>query len=226
MNLQELRYFVAVAEHRHFGRAANACHVSQPTLSGQLRKLEEHLGVTLFERTNKRVALTPAGERILDHARKALSEASLVEAVAKASRDQLIGPLKLGIIPTLAPYLTPLILDPLREAHPGMTIELWEDVTLSLLDRLRSHLLDAALIATEVPEEGLSATALFVDPFLAALPASHPLASAEAVDESDLAADILVLADGHCAWPRKRWPPAAGRISSGVPFKRPAWKPW
>ena len=198
VDLQELRYFVAVAEHRHFGRAARACHVSQPTLSGQLRKLEERLGVTLFERTNRWVALTPAGETILEPARQTLEEASRVEAAARAASDQLAGPLKLGVIPTLAPYLVPLILGPLRQAHPGMRLELWEDVTASLLESLRTRQLDAALIATDVPGKDPSAVALFVEPFLAALPPGHPLVNAVAVREADLAGDILVLADGHC----------------------------
>jgi LysR family hydrogen peroxide-inducible transcriptional activator len=198
VNLQELRYFVAVADLRHFGRAARACSVSQPTLSGQLQKLEKHLGVTLLERTNKRVALTAVGEKVLEHARRALEEASLVEGVARASRDPLVGPLKLGVIPTLAPYLMPRILEPLREAHPGMVIELWEDVTVSLLELLRNQRLDAALIATDVPYADLSAIPLFVEPFLAALPPKHRLARARVVKEEDLAGDLLVLADGHC----------------------------
>lgn len=198
MNLQELRYFSAVAEHRHFGRAARACYVSQPTLSGQIRKMEEELGVILFERNNRRVALTPVGEKLLEHARKAIDEAGLVEAVALASRDQLAGPLRLGVIPTLAPYLIPLILGPLRQACPKMVIELWEDLTPSLLELLRGQRLDAGLIATEHPEEDLTATPLFVEPFLAALPPGHRLARAKTVSESELGRDLLVLADGHC----------------------------
>lgn len=198
MNLQELSYFVAVAEHRHFGRAAQACHVSQPTLSGQLLKLEQQLGVTLFERNNRRVSITPIGEKMLEHARRALEEAELVKSVAKTSRDQLVGPLKLGVIPTLAPYLIPLILGPLREAYPQLTIELWEDVTVSLLERLRSQRLDAALLATAIPESDLTSVALFDEPFLAALPSGHRLASRKKIDVAELADDLLVLADGHC----------------------------
>lgn len=198
MNLQELAYFVAVAEHLHFGRAAKACNISQPTLSGQLRKLEQQLGVTLFERNNRRVSITPIGEKVLEHARRTLEEAGLVEAVAKRSRNQLEGPLKLGVIPTLAPYLMPLILGPLRRAHPELQIELWEDITTSLLDRLRSQLLDAALIATEIPEPDLATVVLFHEPFLAALPPHHRLASRRTIAEADLADDLLVLADGHC----------------------------
>src|SRR5271169_2207409 len=139
MNLQELRYLAALAEHRHFGRAAEACHVSQPTLSGQIRKLEDELGVTLLERTNKRVDVTPVGQQILEHARRALREATQIESVARAARDPLIGALRLGMIPTLAPYLLPLILGPLRKGYPGLTIELWEDQTRLLTEGLRSH---------------------------------------------------------------------------------------
>ncbi len=154
MNLQELGYLVAVAEHRHFGRAAEACNVSQPTLSSQIRKLEDELGVTLLERTNKRVDITPVGSLILVHAQRALLEAGQMEAVARAARDPLAGPLRLGVIPTLAPYLMPLILEPLRQAYPGLTIELWEDQTRSLIEGLRNHRLDAALLATatDAPE--------------------------------------------------------------------------
>ncbi|MCW5981502.1 MAG: LysR family transcriptional regulator [Bryobacteraceae bacterium] len=198
MNLQELRYFVAVAETRHFGRAARACHVTQPTLSGQIRKLEEDLGVALFERTNKRVALTPAGEQALEHAKRALEEANLVRAVAQASRDPLAGPLRLGAIPTLAPYLMPLVLGPLRKSYPKLGIELWEDLTHTLLDLLRAHRLDAALIATATADPELTSVPLLVEPFLAALPHRHRLVSRRAIDERELADDLLVLADGHC----------------------------
>src|SRR3569833_3665010 len=145
MNLQELRYLVAIAEQRHFGRAAETCHVSQPTLSSQIKKLEEELGVTLLERTNKRVALTAAGGQMLLRARRALAETAQIEAVARAARDPLTGPLKLGAIPTLAPYLLPLILKPLKQGYPGLTIELWEDQTRVLVDNLRNHKLDAVL---------------------------------------------------------------------------------
>jgi LysR family transcriptional regulator, hydrogen peroxide-inducible genes activator len=199
LNLQELRYFVAVAEHRHFGRAAAACHVSQPTLSMQLRKLEDHLGVILFERTNKRVALTPMGRRLLVHAREALREAELLESTAKAAGDPLVGPLKLGIIPTLAPYLMPLILGPLREECPGMAIELWEDLTAPLLNLLATQKLDAALIATDLrPGTDLTEIRLFAEPLLAVLPENHPLAANNKVGAKDLSDDLLALADGHC----------------------------
>jgi len=198
MNLQELRYLVAIAEQRHFGRAAEACNVSQPTLSSQIKKLEEELGVTLLERTNKRVALTPVGSQILEHARRALAEAAQMEAVARAARDPLVGPLRLGVIPTLAPYLMPLILKPLKQAYSGLTIELWEDQTRALVENLRNHKLDAALLATETDAPEITEIELFEEPLLAALPRNHRLAKSRKVDEHDLTDELLVLADGHC----------------------------
>lgn len=198
MNLQDLRYILAIEEHRHFGRAAAACNISQPTLSSQVRKLEEELGITIFERTNKSVALTEPGEMILEHARRALDAADQMAQVAQAWKDPLAGPLKLGVIPTLAPYLMPLVLAPLRKDYPQMPIELWEDLTHVLLDLVRSRRLDAALIATEIPEGNLTSLDLFVEPLLAALPPDHPLAQSEVVDEGLLASELLVLADGHC----------------------------
>lgn len=198
MNLQELRYLVAIAEQRHFGRAAQTCNVSQPTLSSQIKKLEDELGVMLLERTNKRVALTPVGSQILEHARRALAEAAQMEAVARAARDPLVGPLKLGVIPTLAPYLMPLILKPLKQAYPGLTIELWEDQTRALVENLRNHKLDAALLATETDAPEITEITLFEEPLLAALPRSHRLAAMKKVDEDALTEELLVLADGHC----------------------------
>jgi LysR family hydrogen peroxide-inducible transcriptional activator len=198
MNLQEIRYLVAIAEHRHFGRAAEACNVSQPTLSSQIRKLEEELGVMLIERTNKRVEMTPVGSQVLIHSRRVLAEAGQMEAVARAARDPLVGPLRLGVIPTLAPYLMPLILKPLQQAYPGLTIELWEDQTRSLIDGLRNHRLDAALLATEIESPEITELALFEEPLLAALPLDHRLAKAKFIAEDALADELMVLADGHC----------------------------
>jgi len=199
LNLQELKYFVAVADHRHFGRAAEACNVSQPTLSSQLRKLESHLGVVLFERTNKRVALTPMGKRLLVHAREVLRETELLESTAKAAGDPVAGPLKLGIIPTVAPYLMPLILGPLRESCPGMSIELWEDLTGPLLSLLSAQKLDAAIIATDLrPGTDLTETPLYTEPFMAALPENHPFAGKSRVSAKELAQDLLALAEGNC----------------------------
>ena len=198
MNLRDLRYLLAVAEHGHFGRAAEACGISQPTLSVQVRKLEELLGVALFERTSKTVAPTAACERLIGHVRAAVAEADAILAVARDFRDPLAGRFRLGIIPTLAPYLLPLVFAPLREALPTLEVEPWEDQTAALLERLRAHELDAALLATEVDGPDLASQPLFAEPFLAALPPEHPLAPRDVVAEEDLAEDILVLADGHC----------------------------
>lgn len=198
MNLRDLRYVLAIAEHRHFGRAADACNVSQPTLSSQVKKLEEWLGVTLFERTNKSVVPTEIGLRVLEHARRAVAAADQIEAEARAARDPLDGPLRLGVIPTLGPYLMPLVLRPLGDAYPRLRIELWEDITDNLLERLGSHRLDAALLASVPPGGDLIDTALFAEPFLAVLPAGHALVGRDRVEEEALADDLLVLSDGHC----------------------------
>jgi LysR family transcriptional regulator, hydrogen peroxide-inducible genes activator len=198
MNLQNLRYLVSLAECCHFGRAAEACEVSQPTLSSQIRKLDDELGVKLLERTNKRVHLTPVGSQILVHAQRALAETGQMEVVARSARDPLVGPIKLGIIPTLAPYLMPLILKPLKQNYPGLTIELWEDQTHALIDSLRNHKLDAALLATKTNAPEITEITLFMEPLMAALPREHRLAKASAVDEDSLAGELLVLAEGHC----------------------------
>lgn len=198
MNIRDLRYLLAVAEHGHFGRAAEACGVSQPTLSVQVRKVEELLGVALFERASKAVAPTAACERLIGHVRAAMAEADAILAVARDFRDPLAGRFRLGIIPTLAPYLLPLVFAPLRAALPALEVEPWEDQTAALLDRLRARELDAALLATEAEGPELVDRPLFDEPFLAALPPEHRLAGRAAVAEADLAEDILVLADGHC----------------------------
>jgi LysR family hydrogen peroxide-inducible transcriptional activator len=211
LTLRELRYLLAVAEHQHFGRAAEACGISQPTLSVQLRKLEEQLGVTLFERTSRTVAPTVACDRLLPHVRAAVAEADAILAVARGLRDPLAGRFRLGIIPTLAPYLLPLIFAPLRDALPALELEPWEDQTAALLERLRAHELDAALLATELDHPDLASRPLFTEPFLAALPPDHPLAARTVVAEAELARDILVLTDGHCL--RDQALAACGRAS-------------
>ena len=198
MNLQDLQYLLALAKHKHFSRAAEACNVSQPTLSNQIRRLEKSLGVTLLERTNKRVTLTHVGNEILEHARAALDRAREIEAIAMAARDPLVGPLRLGVIPTLAPYLMPLILRPLRKKYPGLTLDLWEDQTHALVDGLRSRQLDAAILATPCAAPETTEIELFREPLLAALPPDHLLARLPALEENALRNDLLVLAEGHC----------------------------
>jgi LysR family transcriptional regulator, hydrogen peroxide-inducible genes activator len=198
LNLRDLRYLLAVVEYEHFGRAAEACGISQPTLSVQIRKLEDLLGVALFERTRKTVTPTFACDQLIGNVRAAVAEADAILAMASSLRDPMAGRIRLGIIPTLAPYLLPLVFAPLREALPALEVEPWEDQTIALLKRLHAHELDAALLATEVIGPDLESRALFAEPFLAALPPEHPLAGRDVVAESDLAQDILVLADGHC----------------------------
>lgn len=198
MNLRDLRYLLALAEHEHFGRAAKACGVSQPTLSVQIRKLEDLMGVVLFERSSKTAAPTTACLQLIDHARHAVTATEAMLTTARSLRDPLAGGFRLGIIPTLAPYLLPLVFAPLRQALPALELEPWEDQTASLLERLRARELDAALLATEPDGPDLDSRPLFAEPFLAALPPDHPLAERAVVEEIDLAKDILVLADGHC----------------------------
>jgi LysR family hydrogen peroxide-inducible transcriptional activator len=199
MNLRDLQYFVALAETRHFGEAAARSFVSQPTLSGQIKKLEEELGSALFERTTKSVVPTPLGEALLPHARRALEEADAFVQRARAHRDPLTGSLRTGAIPTLAPYLIPLVLAPLRRQLPALKFVLSEEPTARLLERLRRHELDAILIATPAEDPDLASRALFDEPFWLALPRRHPLYSKDTIERRDLKSlDMLLLADGHC----------------------------
>lgn len=200
MNLRDLQYLVAVADHRHFGRAAEACHVSQPTLSTQLAKLEEYLGVKLFERTNRAVQVTPVGERIAAAARLALENAREVVEIARESRDPLAGTLRLGVLPTLAPFLMPWLLRPVRSRFPKLQLALTEETTEHLIERLNRHEIDAAFLATPVDDEpGLQALALFEEPFWLAAPRGHALARCPEVTRKELSeAELLLLSDEHC----------------------------
>ncbi len=199
MNLRDLKYLIAVADKRHFGRAAEACYVSQPTLSAQIKKLEARLGVPIFERTNRSVTVTPMGEEIIVHARRVLEETDQIEALAKTRGDPMAGPLRLGVIPTLSPYLMPLILQPLKKRYPKLRLVLSEELTETLLRRLGEHTLDAALIATPVFDLQLASLPLFEEPFWLALPRKHPLYGEEDISPAQLRAlDLLLLADGHC----------------------------
>ena len=199
MNLRDMKYILALAETRHFGRAAELTHVSQPTLSGQIRKLEHELGVTIFERTNRSVEITPTGRLILNHARLLMEQADALEQVARAHQDPLAGPLRIGAIPTLSPYLLPLILVPLRQRLPQVKLVLIEEITDTLLKRLDRHEIDAALLATPVDEPDLLARPLFEEPFWLAHPREHPLRKRAEITHADLEAiDLLLLSEGHC----------------------------
>ena len=199
MNLRDLRYLVAVAEQRHFGRAAALCNVSQPTLSAQLKKLEEQLGVTLLERTNKSVTVTPLGAAVVQRARAALEQADAILEIAQAGRDPMAGPLSLGVIPTLGPYLLPWILAPIGRRFPALELVLREDLTDRLLAKLRAHEIDAALMALPVADSELAVLPIFDEPFWVAFPPGHRFAERARIDEKDLLAeDLLLLAEGHC----------------------------
>jgi len=199
MNLRDLKYIIAVAETRHFGKAAERCFVSQPTLSGQIKKLEEELGVVIFERTSRSVEVTPIGEEILQHARLMLEQADAIEQVAQSHQDPLAGPLRIGAIPTLSPYLMPLILVPLKQQYPQMKLVLSEEMTDTLLHRLQAHELDAALLATPVEEPELVSMPLFDEPFWLAHPREHPFYNKEEITREDLEnTELLLLAEGHC----------------------------
>lgn len=199
MNVRDLEYVVAVADRRHFGRAAAACHVSQPALSGQIRKLEERLGIALFERNKRMVRITPAGEEVVARARRVLELVDTIEEGARARRDPLSGPLRLGMIPTVGPSLTPLLLPQVARHLPNVELGLSEDLTASLEGRLTDGRIDAAILATPVSGPRLAEMALYDEPFRVALPPEHPLARREAVDVSEIAREqFLLLEDGHC----------------------------
>jgi LysR family hydrogen peroxide-inducible transcriptional activator len=199
MNLRDLRYLVALADERHFGRAAERCHVSQPTLSAQIRKLEEYLGVPLVERQPKRVSLTETGQKVVARARKLLLEADAIVEESKADSDPLGGTLKLALIPTVGPYLLPHVAGRLRRAMPRAKLLLYEYQTEPLLEKLRDGEIDLGIIALPFEHEGLEAAELFEEPFTLAVPANHPLAERERVRVEDLKDEtLLLLEDGHC----------------------------
>jgi LysR family hydrogen peroxide-inducible transcriptional activator len=199
MNLRDLQYLKAVAEQLHFGRAARAVNVSQPTLSMQLKKLEETLGVQLFERSNKQVMLTSIGRELAVRAARIVHEAEELKRAAKAARDPEAGQLRLGIFPTLAPYLLPRLMPLLTSHFPRLTLELIEERTPTLIAQLNSGQLDAALLAMPVADTGLVSAALFEEPFLLAVGRNQKLAKRKTVKFSDLeGARMLLLEDGHC----------------------------
>jgi LysR family hydrogen peroxide-inducible transcriptional activator len=199
INFRDLRYLVAVADHRHFGRAAAACYVSQPTLSTQIKKLESYLGVQLVERTNKQVMLTVSGRMIAERARHVLNEVADIVDTARAAGDPMSGDLRLGLIPTIGPYLLPHLVPQLRDVYPRLRPLLYEEQTARLLERLRRGELDAAVMAVPVADDGLLHASLFSEPFYLALPAGHPLTERKVIDIGDLEAEqILLLEEGHC----------------------------
>lgn len=200
MNLRDLHYLVAVARHRHFGRAAEACHVSQPTLSAQLKKLEEFLGVLLVERTSKQIMLTPIGEEVASRARYILSAAEDIIEVSRAAGDPMAGDFRLALIPTVAPYLLPHLVPALRDRLPRLRPLLYEDQTAQLLGRLRRGEVDAGILALPVDgAEAFAQTPLYDEPFLLATPRDHPLAGIDNIALDRLSGErVLLLEEGHC----------------------------
>lgn len=199
IKLKDLRYLVAVADTRHFGRAAARCFVSQPTLSAQLRKLEEYLGVALVERQPRRIALTSAGERIVERARQIIAASDDVAEIARAEHDPLAGRLRLGLLPTIGPYLLPQVLHRIRKSLPRLELFLFEHQTAPMLEKLQAGEIDAGILALPVSGSGLVTRVLYDEPFMVALPAGHELAGREAVRKGDLAGEtLLLLDDGHC----------------------------
>jgi LysR family hydrogen peroxide-inducible transcriptional activator len=199
VNLRDLRYLVALADTLHFGRAAEKSHVSQPTLSAQIRKLEDYLGVKLVERQPRRVQLTDVGSRIVERARRIVQDSDAMVELARLSHDPLAGKLRVALIPTLGPYLLPRVAPRIRKALPKLQLMLYEHQTEPLLAKLRAGEIDLGILALGVEVGDLESRALFDEPFAVALPASHPLTKKNALKLDDLAGEtLLLLEDGHC----------------------------
>ena len=199
MNFRDLRYLVALADHKHFGRAATASFVSQPTLSTQIRKLEDELGVSLVERAPRRVMLTPIGREIAERARKVIAEVEQMGEIARRSQDPEAGTVRLGIFPTLAPYLLPHVLPAVRKRFPRLELLLVEEKTDQILARLRDGRLDAGVLALPIHDDQLQVEPLFDEPFVLAVPQQHALAQRGSLKLRDLDHQhLLLLEEGHC----------------------------
>ncbi|MDY6941436.1 MAG: LysR substrate-binding domain-containing protein [Pseudomonadota bacterium] len=199
MTLTELRYIVAVARERHFGRAAESCFVSQPTLSVAVRKLEEELGVALFERGRNEVCLTPVGERIVEQAGRVLEEAAVVRQIAQQGKDQLVGPLRVGAIYTIGPYLLPHLIPRLGRLAPEMPLVIEESYTRTLAERLKQGELDVILVSLPFDQPQIEISPLYDEPFVVVIPSSHRWIRRDAVSARELASEnLLLLGEGHC----------------------------
>jgi LysR family hydrogen peroxide-inducible transcriptional activator len=199
MTLTELRYIVAVARERHFGRAAEACFVSQPTLSVAIKKLEEELDVKIFERGSNEVSLTVLGTAIVRQAQSVIEQAAAIKEIAKRGKDPVSGPLRLGVIYTIGPYLLPDLVKQAIEKVPQMPLMLQENFTAKLLEMLRTGELDCAIMAEPFPDTGLAVAALYDEPFVAAVPKMHALAKRKSITAEELKSEtMLLLGTGHC----------------------------
>src|SRR3569832_1811031 len=199
MTLTELKYIVAVAREKHFGKAAEACFVSQPTLSVAIKKLEDELEVKLFERSANEVTVTPLGEEIVRQAQSVLEQAASIKEIAKRGKDPLAGPLRLGVIYTIGPYLLPDLVRQAIARTPQMPLMLQENFTVKLREMLRTGEIDCAVMAEPFPDTGLAIAQLYDEPFLAAVPSNHPLAARTTVTAEELKTEtMLLLGTGHC----------------------------
>jgi LysR family hydrogen peroxide-inducible transcriptional activator len=199
MTLTELKYIVAVAREKHFGKAAEACFVSQPTLSVAIKKLEDELEVKLFERSANEVTITPLGEDIVRQAQSVLEQAASIKEIAKRGKDPLAGPLRLGVIYTIGPYLLPDLVRQAIARTPQMPLMLQENFTVKLLEMLRTGEIDCAIMAEPFPDTGLAIAPLYDEPFLAAVPSNHPLAVRKTITSQELKTEtMLLLGTGHC----------------------------
>lgn len=199
MTLTELRYIIAVARERHFGKAASACFVSQPTLSVAIKKLEEELDVTLFERRRNDICITPVGEKIVEQAHKVLEHADVIKQIAQQQQDPLGTPLQLGVIYTVGPYLTPHLLPQLNKLAPRMPLLIREDYTHNLTEQLRHGEVDVIIISLPFEIAGITTQPVYEEPFVLAMPGNHPWAERDAIRPSDLAdQSVLLLGDGNC----------------------------
>lgn len=199
MTLTEMRYIVALARERHFGKAAEACHVSQPTLSVALKKVEGQLGAALFERTAADVRITALGERIVAQARRVLDEAVRLEEIAESTGDPLSGQLRVGIIYSIAPYLLPQFIPALHRQAPNMPLFLKEDFTGNLIPALKAGELDVIVIALPFAEPGLVAQAVYEEPFRVVVPAAHAWSQRAAIPADELdGQNLLLLGQGNC----------------------------
>ncbi|KMQ80359.1 Hydrogen peroxide-inducible gene activator [Candidatus Burkholderia pumila] len=199
MTLTELKYIVAVARERHFGRAAEACFVSQPTLSVAIKKLEDELNVQIFERGTSEVSVTPIGEQIVTQAQRVLEQTLAIKEIAKQDKDPLVGPLRLGIIYTIGPYLLPTLVKQMIKSVPQMPLMLQENYTLKLIELLKQGEIDVAIMALPFPETGLMVRALYDEPFVVAMPSGHVWENRPKIDPDDLKQEtMLLLGSGHC----------------------------
>ena len=199
MTLTELKYIVAVAREKHFGKGADACHVSQPTLSVAIKKLEEELQVKLFERNANEITVTPLGEEIIRQAQSVLEQADNIKEIAKRGKDPLAGSLRLGVIYTIGPYLLPELVRKIIAATPQMPLMLQENFTVRLLEELRNGDIDCAILAEPFPDSNLAIAPLYDEPFMAAVPSAHPLAQRASVTAEEMKSEtMLLLGNGHC----------------------------